>query len=199
MNIVSPPNLKLIEFSIGPYQPTRNLIIYPFSGKVESITHSPPSWAGTVGWGTSDPNNKRHIEKRKLLTRFHHLLQGLGVVRIDLTSDYLPANETPIGLTAEVSSSVINANGLQVTLDYSNQGAFVNDAGDYLNMGERLYLITEANGNIVTVLPEVPPINNSEVEISKPFIKAALDASSPISRRGAALITHSFPWYEDIA
>ena len=195
MNIVAPPNLKLIEFSMGPYNPTRQLVRFPFSGKTEQYIHSPPSWAGTVGWGTADPNFNRHIEKRKLLIRFHSLLQGLGIVRLNLPKDYQPTNEAPENISGEVTA--VNDN-FEVTIDYVQQGMFVNVIGDYITLGNRLYLITAINGNVITVLPKVKPEIRAVAEIKKPFVNATLDGSSPISRRGGGLISHSFPWYEDV-
>ena len=200
MNIVDWPNLSLSEFSIGPYRATRNTIIYLFSNRVEHLFTAPPSWSGTATLTTGDINHTRHVEKRKLLTRFHHLLQNSGVSNIPLPNDFLPV-KTPEeeNFSAKVSSAeIVDKVGLEIGLTFSNKGDFVNTVGDYINISDRLYMITYVSGNDLRVVPEVVPMVGATVEIARPFVRALLDGSSPIARVGARPIQHSFPWFEYI-
>ena len=198
MNIIAAPDLKVTSFTLGPLNAGDEVIENPYTGKRLLYRKAPGSWQGTIRYGTLDPDPSTYDSNKRSLLGFHSLLQGFNnIVNIILPNDYQP-KDVPENAGFNVSGSVLSSTGLSIGVAASGAGGFSPAINDYLNIGDRLYVVREANNYLLKIFPEVEPTTFETVRFYNVFIKAQLDGNTPIGRDRQRLIEHTFPFWEHI-
>ena len=204
MNELSPPNLGITSFSLAPYNAGDQLLINPYTGKTKLYRRAPGSWQGTVRFGTSKFSSTDFINARRLLLRFHALLQGRNnIVKVRLPNDRQSLQDIPDGLNSAYVSSSAVGNEFQIVVDITNRGTYEPLAGDFFNVNDRLYIIHKLSKNnnryTFSVFPEAEPsVMNPEIEFDDVFVKAIIDGTQPIQQEGKRLIGHTFTFQEAV-
>lgn len=210
MNIISPPDLDIVSWSMSPYNSSDQIVANRYTGKRELYRKGPGSWAGTVRFGTSKTDYESYLNARRLLIRFHTLLQGLNnQVKLNLPKEYQSIYNNIIRddmRRITIPSTNIQNNILTAVIDIpdrtSDAGTYRLLTGDYISINNRLYFAhsVDQNNDVFTVqlLPEVPieNHNNAVVVVKNVFVNANLDATQPMLLDGKKLIAYTFPFVE---
>lgn len=201
-NRVPPPLLDMYHFGLNPVSVVQQ--IRNQSGDTVAVHASGPGqWRGSVGWNTRPPgvSHPRDCASNEALLRaFHSLLQGLdNEVFIRLPDSHQPSQFAE-GVVATLARMERTTAGLRARITFSGSASLA--IGNYLNIGDRLYMVRVSEPPLYTLFPNVPPVRitsmtdfgSIRVTVRDVGVLARLDGTREISQTGPllALITYSF-------
>lgn len=190
-----------VEWDMQPVHPGQSLVVGRHSGKASATGRGPAHYEGSCAWQPKDDLALRELE------RFFQDLQGfVNTTRLQLPGKYaaqgLATNHGTITVSA---AAVVPADhAVEVTLAWTGAEGPDIRAGDYLNIGERLYAVkqgTNAGGaDKVKVTPVEVPDTTAIVKRTGLTVlaRASSDGQGSLLTQGWRNRRVLFQWREEV-
>lgn len=192
-NVLTP----MVAFSMRQVFPGQVLLTTRHSGVTSAIGRGPARYEGYCTWRAQGDAAGRE------LAAFFARMQGYThQARIYLPrTRYAPQTPPPSGLSVVVASSAVNManHTLAITLTVAG-GAHVIQAGDHVNIGNRLYHVITSATDAINVLPMAVPADGATISMANPFliVRAAAADQGDLISTGWRDRDVTFDWVESV-